>query len=322
MKKTTKAWLLTAAFLMLAGLILFAAVMTELDWDFTALSTENYSTKTYEIKEPFGSICVHTDSADIAFVLSENGKCSVECYEEEKLTHFVSVENDTLVIAVQDERAWYDHIGLLFGEAKLTVNLPKAAYDALSVQASTGDVALPEALAFDSVDVSVSTGDIEVRSDVSGLLKLKTSTGAIRAAELSAGKMELSASTGGIELSDVGCEGEVQLHVSTGKTVLTNVECKTLVSGGSTGDVELQKVTAEEKITVRRSTGDVCFDHSDAAELFVETDTGDVNGSLLTEKIFFVHADTGSVTVPQTTGGGRCEIITDTGDIKLMIAEP
>jgi len=322
MKKTAKVWLLTAAVLMLAGFSLFAAVMSKLEWDLTALSTENYQTNLYEIKEPFGSICINTDSADIAFVLSDNGKCSVECYEEVKKAHSVLVENDALVIAVKDGRAWYDHIGILFGSSKITVYLPQAAYAALSVHASTGDVALPEALAFDSIDVSVSTGDIRVHSDASGLIKLKTSTGAISAAELSAGRMELATSTGKIELANVGCKGEIQLNVSTGKTVLTDVECKSLVSGGSTGDAELHKVIAEEKITVRRSTGDVRFDHSDAAELHVETGTGDVTGSLLTEKIFFVHTDTGSVTVPHTTTGGRCEITTDTGDIGIVVAAP
>ena len=321
MKKTTNSWLTAAAAFVFAGLGLFAAVMSKLDWDLSALNTQNFETNVYEITEAFSSISIDKESADITFVLSENGKCSVECYEEEKVIHSVTAENDMLIIGANDERAWYDHIGFHFDSAKITVYLPQTAYAALSVHASTGDVAVPETFAFDSIDVSVSTGDIEVQSDVLGLIKLKTSAGAIRAAELSAGRMELSASTGRIELSDVGCKEEIQLNVSTGKTVLTNVECKSLVSGGNTGDVELHKVTAAEKITVHRSTGDVHFDRSDAAELFVETDTGDVNGSLLTEKIFFVHTDTGSVTVPQTMSGGRCEIIISTGDIKITIAE-
>ena len=60
-------------------------------------------------------------------------------------------------------------------------------------------------------------------------------------------------------------------------------------------------------------------DRSAPAELFVETDTGDVRGSLLTEKTFIVQTDTGSVDVPETTTGGKCEITTDTGDIEIEI---
>jgi len=81
----------------------------------------------------------------------------------------------------------------------------------------------------------------------------------------------------------------------------------------------LNNVIAAEKFSVERSTGDVKFDGSDAAEIFVRTDTGDVTGSLLTHKVFITKTDTGKVDVPKTVDGGRCEIITDTGDIALDI---
>ena len=50
-----------------------------------------------------------------------------------------------------------------------------------------------------------------------------------------------------------------------------------------------------------------------------DTDTGDVKGSLLSEKIFIPTTDTGDVDVPKTVTGGRCEITTDTGDIKITV---
>ena len=49
------------------------------------------------------------------------------------------------------------------------------------------------------------------------------------------------------------------------------------------------------------------------------TDTGDVRGSLLSEKVFIVNTDTGRKEVPDTITGGRCEITTDTGDVKITI---
>ena len=63
------------------------------------------------------------------------------------------------------------------------------------------------------------------------------------------------------------------------------------------------------------------FDSSDAAEIFVKTSTGDVSGSLLTEKVFITDTSTGKVSVPKTTTGGKCELITSTGDIKIEISD-
>ena len=63
----------------------------------------------------------------------------------------------------------------------------------------------------------------------------------------------------------------------------------------------------------------VVLDGCDAAEIFVKTDTGDVTGTLLSEKVFVTTTDTGKVEVPRSVSGGRCEITTDTGDIRISI---
>ena len=42
-------------------------------------------------------------------------------------------------------------------------------------------------------------------------------------------------------------------------------------------------------------------------------------GSLLSDKVFITETDTGNVNIPKTTDGGKCEIKTDTGDIKIKI---
>jgi DUF4097 and DUF4098 domain-containing protein YvlB len=97
------------------------------------------------------------------------------------------------------------------------------------------------------------------------------------------------------------------------------VTCKNFRSDGDTGRLYLRNLAAEEKITVKRSTGDVSFEDCDAAELFIETSTGDVEGTLRSDKMFIVRTDTGDVDVPKTMSGGRCEITTDTGDIKIRI---
>ena len=72
-------------------------------------------------------------------------------------------------------------------------------------------------------------------------------------------------------------------------------------------------------MNIERDTGSVRFDGCDGDAIYVETDTGDVTGTLLTDKVFITKTDTGSVDVPKSINGGRCEISTDTGDIRIEI---
>lgn len=295
--------------------------MTVFKWDFTKLSTVKYETNHYEINENYKNISIVTDTADIVFVLSENSKGSVVCYEHKNAKHSVMVKDDTLVIEVVDTRKWYEYIGITLGTPKITVYIPQGEYGALSVKSSTGDVEIPENFKFESIDISVSTGDVKNYASASELIKIKTSTGDIRVENVSANMLDLSVSTGEVIAKSITCEGDIKINVSTGHTKLTDVTCKNVTSNGSTGDISLKNVIATEKFSIERSTGNVKLDGCDAAEIFVKTDTGDVTGSLLTDKVFITQTDTGSVDVPKTVTGGRCEITTDTGDISIKIQQ-
>lgn len=319
MGRSTKIWLGFAAILVAAGIVLFAVVLWEANFDINKLSTDTYVTNIYEISQDFSSLSLDTDTAAISFALSADGKCKVECYEEEKAKHTASVEGDTLVIKVTNRKQWYDYIGIHFDSPKITVYLPKSEYTALSIRENTGIVQLPTELTFESVDITTDTGSVYCLSTVSGQLKIKTDTGKISVENTSVGAAELSVSTGLVTVSQVNCREDINIQVSTGRANLTDIVCKNLTSNGDTGDIALKQVIAQEKITIERDTGDVMFDASDAAEISVKTDTGDVTGSLLSAKVFFASTDTGRVRVPKSTVGGRCEIHTDTGNIKITI---
>lgn len=319
MRKTTIIWLAVAISLVLAGCIIFGCVMTAMKWDFTKLSTVQYVTSEYEINDGYKDISIVTDTADIVLVPSEQGKHLVVCYEEKNAKHSVSVKDGTLVIELADTRKWHERIGFNFGTPKITVSVPQGEYGAFTVRASTGDVEIPREFTFESINISQSTGDVTNHASASEDIKIKTSTGNILTENISAGALDLSVSTGRITVTDLTCEGDVELRVTTGKTDLNNIACKNLTSSGDTGNISLINVIAAEKFFIERTTGDVLFEGCDAAELSVQTDTGHVTGSLLTEKVFIAQTDTGKVDVPKTVTGGKCEIITDTGDVKITI---
>lgn len=283
MNKMKKIWLSISACLLGLGVIIFSVAMTSIGWDFTKLSTRRFETNEYKIGENFNDISIKTATADVVFALATDGQCKVQCYEYEKEKHAVSVQNSTLCINLVDEKSFLDNIGFNFTSPKITVYLPNAEYNALTIRASTSDIEIKKEISFNDIDIAVSTGDVYVK-------------------DIKVDALKISVSTGDIEVIDVFC--------------------KTFTSTGSTGDTYLRKVIVEGKMFIERSTGDIELNGCDAGEIFIETDTGDVEGTLLSEKVFVVKTDTGDKRVPNTTSGGRCEITTDTGDIYITIENP
>ncbi|MBE6539100.1 MAG: DUF4097 domain-containing protein [Ruminococcaceae bacterium] len=320
MKRSTLVWIIIASALFLIGAIVFMQALFMIDFDFSKLSTVHYETRTYEVNESFRNISISTITADVEFVHSEDGNCKVVCLEEEKVVHSVEVKDDTLLIAVNDKREWYDNISIFsFRSPKITVYLPDSEYGSLLIDGRTGDVLIPSGFSFKEVDISATTGDVRCFSGASGALGIEVTTGDIKLEDISAAAVSLSVSTGDIRATNIKCEGDVSISVRTGDAKISDVTCKNLNSDGSTGDIILNGVISSEKINVTRSTGDVRFKDSDASEIFIKVSTGDVEGTLLSEKIFIASTSTGSVKVPQSVSGGRCEIKTSTGDIRISI---
>lgn len=319
MKKRTKMGLVIASALVVSGLIIIWSVMTMFNWDFTKLQTANYETNNHTITEDYKNISISTDTADVLFVPSETEEHLVVCYEKEKEKHSVSVKNGTLVIEKTDSRKWLDFISFSFTSPKITLYIPKGEYDSLLVKSSTGDIEIPKDFSFQNIDITESTGDVSLSASAKDSVKIRTTTGDISFENATLGSAELSVSTGKITAANINCVGSVNTCVSTGKTYLTNMNCKALYSDGDTGDIYLTNILAEEKLSVERDTGDIRLDSCDAGEIFIETNTGDIVGSLLSDKVFFAHSDTGKVKLPKTTEGGKCEISTDTGNINIEI---
>jgi len=318
MSKTVKIWILAAVALILIGAVIFACAMSMLKWDFTKLSTNEYVTNEYEITEDFNDILVKTDIANLNFVISEDQKCAVSCYELTDAKHSVEVKDGTLIIELVDEREWYEFIGINFESPEITVYIPKGEYGEISVRTDTGSVNIPKELSFENIVVSSDTGSVTCLASASEKIKIGTDTGSVHVKDLSAGEIEVSVSTGRVTVAYVSC-GDISVKVSTGGAEITNVSCDDLRSSGGTGSITLKSVIASGSFHIERGTGSVRFERSDATEIYVETGTGSVSGSLLSDKMFITDSGTGDVDVPKTASGGRCEITTGTGNIKIRI---
>ena len=124
--------------------------------------------------------------------------------------------------------------------------------------------------------------------------------------------------TGNIRIKSINAN-KFDLSTDTGNLKIVNIKCKNLFSTSDTGNILLENVIAEEKFKIETDTGNVKFIDSDASDIFVKTDTGNVTGNLLTDKVIFAESETGDIDVPKVMADEKCEIITDTGDIKITI---
>lgn len=320
MKKTTKIWIITATILVLAGIIISTAAMAATGWNFKNLSNSKYETNSHEINEEFQNIAIETSTAEIVFKPSDSKSTEVLCFEDIKTKHSVAVENGTLVIEETDSRQWFDFIGLFhFDFPKITVYLPQNSYASLFIETDTGDVEIPADFSFGNITATGDTGDIQCFASAMKLLKLESDTGSVHAESLSAEEVDLSVDTGSMMAKDITCSGNMNIKAHTGDTNLTDITCKALTAHSSTGDITLNNVIAAETFFLENDTGDIEFSDCDAAEIFAETNTGEIFGTLLSEKIFFTNSSTGDIRVPQSMSGGKCELSTNTGDIRIEL---
>ena len=321
MKKATVAWLIAAAVFVVLGSVLFVGVLAANHWTFSAIGTR-YETNTIPVVEPFRNLSIQSDTADIAFLRSDDGTCKAVFHEHPKIRHTAVVQDGTLVITAVDTREWFEMIGISFDSPNITVYLPEQNYGDLVIDEHTGKITIPKDFTFANIFATASTGDVACFAQAEQTMQIKTSTGDIRVQGVAVGELVLSVTTGKVIADSVESKGDVRVNVSTGRAELKDVACENLISAGSTGGIRLTNVLANGSISMERSTGNVQLDQCDAAELTFRTDTGKVTGSLRSEKVFAVKSDTGRVEAPETTSGGLCKITTDTGNIRITISQP
>ncbi len=319
MNNSTKIWLFIGTILIITGTTVFLTAMSVNKWNFNLLNTDKYVTNTYEFNDDFNNFSLQTDTADITFIESEDSICKVICYEPVNAKHIVSINDDSLTINVNDQRRWYNYIGISWSSPSITIYLPKTEYASLSVKTDTGKIEIPQNFKFSDADITATTGNVIFDASVSNDIKIKTSTGSIRTKNLTANALTLTATTGNIFMDSIKCSSDIILDISTGKTTVENVSCNNFTSDGSTGNFSADNLISTGNIHIERSTGNIKLNKSDASELFLKTSTGNVSGTLLSEKTFITKTSTGNISVPKSSTGGKCEIKTSTGNIKITL---
>ena len=186
---------------------------------------------------------------------------------------------DNTLKVSQNDLKWYKNIGISTASPKITIYLPKTGFKSITDDKITGDTAL---------------------------------------GFFSANNLSISVTTGDVSISNFVCE-DLDIRIITGDIFLKNILCKNLNSTGVTGDIDLESVLADGNLQISRTTGDIRFDCCDANDLKINITSGDVTGTLWSEKKFIASTTTGDVDVPASIKGGKCEITSTTGDIKISL---
>ncbi|MDI9470906.1 MAG: DUF4097 family beta strand repeat-containing protein [Bacillota bacterium] len=313
-------WIITAAVLLVLGLMICFVAFAALGFDYGKLSTVEYVSNTYDVPGAFRNISIDADIEEISLVLSNDGSCRVLCHEEKDNPHNVSVQGDTLTIVKKNKQKWqFMCFGIITESPEITVYLPDKAYEALSIDTDTGSVDIPGDFTFETISVRLDTGDARCYASAEDNIYIETDTGDIAVSNLAAAGMRLASDTGRIEVSNVDLRGNIDIREDTGRVTMKNVTCRNLSSYGDTGSLVMTNVIASGEWRIERNTGDTELNGCDAENIYIETDTGDVFGTLLSDKVFLTETSMGNVKVPMTVEGGRCEISTNTGDITIEI---
>lgn len=293
----------------------------------------------YSVSEPFTALELRGIGGDVRLLPASDGKCRVECMENEEQTHRVEVRSGVL----QVERQIKNQIGFNFSlneQDYIHVYLPKGTYESLLLETTSGDAECPADFSFGDAAVSSTSGDISFRSGVEGSLAVSatsgeivisggspssvtvsTTSGDIRLSGVNAGSLSLSATSGILILENTELSGEARFKTTSGDQKLEKVSCASLTTESTSGEKRLTDVLVSGELRSESSSGDLVLQRCDAGSLYLHATSGEVRGSLLTEKSFITDTNSGSVKLPQGTSGGRCEIHTTSGDIRLTVGD-
>lgn len=297
MSKAKVAFLIIAILLIIAGGTLFGVCYAK-----GARFDNNieYSAKSYDFTEDFDNINLKLDITTVEIVKGESTK--VEATETSKYYHEVKIVDNTLTIESKDVSKWYEKFYVFSPKYKLKLTLAKNTYNSFVSSNHVGALSFNSPFTFTNVDINGSTSNIAFT-------------------ELNAKNVKINTGTGSVEIDKGAISEEIKVSTSTGGIVLKNITAKNVRTSSSTASNSLDNVIASSEITSSTSTGSIRFDGIDAPFIKMEASTGSIIGSVLTEKVFVASSSTGSVNVPNTNNGGKCELKTSTGSINVIIKQ-
>lgn len=310
--------------LLLAACALFVTGMALEDWDFTALNTARYQTRTQtftgiediDISYPFADIAVKTDEAAEEIALSYPVR--VDRDGNELVYTQLTAEGGLLRLTAEEKPAWNFGISIQVSAPQLVLTLPAQAFGDIAIGSDAGKIAV-EGVTCGNLLLSADLGDIEAKDVSCTQLTATASAGAVAVYGGECESAQLTADLGEVRAEDVQC-GTLTCTSQLGSAHIERLQCDRLSVDVKTGDIELEEAGAQS-IELSVELGDIDLRQVDAQELDLAAEMGSIEGTLAgTEKDYTigVTANMGSSNIADRFGGTRTLVAaTEMGDITI-----
>ena len=310
--------------LLLAACALFVTGMALEDWDFTALNTARYQTRTQtftgiediDISYPFADIAVKTDEAAEEIALSYPVR--VDRDGNDLGYTQLTAEGGLLRLTAKDKPSWNFGFGIQVSAPQVVLTLPATAFGDISIGSDAGKIAV-EGVTCGSLLLSADLGDIEAKDVSCTQLTATASAGAVAVYGAACEGAQLTADLGAVIVEDMQC-GALTCTLQLGSARIERLHCERLNVQAETGDIELEEA-AVQSIELSVELGDIDLRQVDAQELDLAANMGSIEGTLAgTEEDYTigVTANMGSSNIADRFGGTRTLVAaTEMGDITI-----
>lgn len=310
--------------LLLAACALFVTGMALEDWDFTALNTARYQTRTQtftgiediDISYPFADIAVKTDEAAEEIALSYPVR--VDRDGNDLGYTQLTAEGGLLRLTAEEKPAWNFGFGIQVSSPQVVLTLPATAFGDISIGSDAGKIAV-EGVTCGDLLLSANLGDIEAKDVSCTQLTATASAGAVAVYGAACEGAQLTADLGEVRAEDIQC-ASLTCTSQLGSARIERLQCEKLSVDVETGDIELEEA-AVQSIELSVELGDIDLRQVDAQELDLAAEMGSIEGTLAgTEEDYTigVTANMGSSNIADRFGGTRTLVAaTEMGDITI-----
>lgn len=310
--------------LLLAACALFVTGMALEDWDFTALNTARYQTRTQtftgiediDISYPFADIAVKTDEAAEEIALSYPVR--VDRDGNDLGYTQLTAKDGLLQLTAKDKPSWNFGFGIQVSAPQVVLTLPATAFGDISIGSDAGKIAV-EGVTCGDLLLSANLGDIEAKDVSCTQLTATASAGAVAVYGAACEGAQLTADLGEVRAEDIQC-ASLTCTSQLGSAHIERLQCDRLSVDVETGDIELEEA-AVQSIELSVELGDIDLRQVDAQELDLAAEMGSIEGTLAgTEEDYTigVTANMGSSNIADRFGGTRTLVAaTEMGDITI-----
>ncbi|HIV19542.1 MAG TPA: DUF4097 family beta strand repeat protein [Candidatus Merdivicinus intestinigallinarum] len=183
-------------------------------------NSEPFAEKSYTPDTQVNAVNLDVEDREIEVSLSQDGQVHIDYSENSKEYYEISVSDGVLTMTSASDKEWTDYIGVKSSDEdrKISLQVPDALLETLTLSTTNEDISLPELAVTGSVSLSANGGDISFEAlEVGSALTLSAKNGDISGAVMGSYDdfaIQTEIKKGESNLPDQKDDGEKTLNVS------------------------------------------------------------------------------------------------------------